>query len=315
MESGSYTNYVVVLLIWVASTLLFRSIFQKTRPKLRLPPGPMGLPIIGHFHLLRQPLHHSLHSLSLRYGPLLHLSLASIPCLVVSSPDLAKHILKTHELSFVNRPPNAAITYLTYNASDLAFSPYGTYWKFIKKLCMSQLLNGVMLDQLRPLRHHEIHHFLNHLLEKARLGNAVDIGAELVRLANSVIVRMAFSKSFFDAETKDEALELARRVKDSAKLCGRFHLADYFRVFQKLDVQGFGKRLKEVREKSDSVYEAIIRERISNSNTPRDILDVLLAVSQDPNSEVKLTRDNIKAFLAVYMHVTDSIQLKSCSDP
>ncbi|XP_024543139.1 psoralen synthase-like [Selaginella moellendorffii] len=67
---------------------------------LNLPPGPGGLPLIGHFHLLamgKLP-HIALQQLSKRFGPLFHLHLGSVPVFVVSSPGMAKEFLKTHGL-------------------------------------------------------------------------------------------------------------------------------------------------------------------------------------------------------------------------
>ena len=43
--------------------------------------------------------------------------LGSVPCIVVTSPELAKEFLKTHELSFINRSETTAVEKMTYNAS------------------------------------------------------------------------------------------------------------------------------------------------------------------------------------------------------
>lgn len=300
------SNYVILFTIWLASMILVRSIFSK-QPKTKLPPSPLALPIIGHFHLLRSPIHQSLHKLSSRYGPITQIYLGPAPMFIVSSSEIVKEILKTHEISFSDRPANSAIRYLTYDAADFAFAPYGTYWKFMKKLCMSELLNGRMLDLFLPARQEEIYHFLQVILKKAQAGESVDVGAELVRLTNSVIMRMALSKSFCNND--EEAYEVARVVKEAAKVAGRFNLSDYFWLFKVLDLQGIGKRLRQVHERSDAKLERILREheqeRIKSNGkvAPKDILDLLLNISEDPNSEVKITRNNIKAFLKVIIHI------------
>ncbi|KAI9077316.1 hypothetical protein K1719_040760 [Acacia pycnantha] len=164
------SNYVLLFTIWLASTILVRSTFSIKQPKTRLPPSPLALPIIGHFLLLRPPVHQALHKLSSRYGPIFRIYLGSVPLFIVSSSKIAREILKTHEISFCNYPGSSAVRYLTYNAADFSFVPYGTYWKFMKKLCMSELLNGCMLDRLLPARQEEIHHFLQVILKKAQAG-------------------------------------------------------------------------------------------------------------------------------------------------
>ncbi|RDX84890.1 3,9-dihydroxypterocarpan 6A-monooxygenase, partial [Mucuna pruriens] len=294
-------GYIPIFLVMLASAIFLRGIFKTS--KFHLPPGPLALPVIGHFHLLKPPLHRAFHQLSNRYGPLIHIYLGFTPTVVVSSAEIAKEIFKTHELCFSNRPANIAISYLTYNSSDLGFAPYGAYWKFMKKLCMSELLNGRMLDQLLPIRQEEINRFMLMMLKKGEASEGVNVGNELLKLTNSIVMRMAISKSCFN--TDDEAHKVTERIKESAKVSGMFNLADYFWFCRRLDLQGIGKKLKEVRERFDTMMECIIREheevrkKSTTKDAAKDVLDALLSISQDQSSEVKITRDNIKAFLVV----------------
>ncbi|KAK7392829.1 hypothetical protein VNO78_21277 [Psophocarpus tetragonolobus] len=293
-------GYIPIFLVFLVSVILLQAIFKTS--KLHLPPSPLALPIIGHFHLLKPPFHRSFQSLSNRYGPLIHLYLGSTPIVVVSSSEIAKEIFKTHQLYFSNRPANVAINYLTYNLSDLGFAPYGPYWKFLKKLCMSELLNGKMLDQLLPIRQDEIHRFVMKMKMKGEACESVNVGDEFLKLTNSIVMRMAIGKSCFNSD--DEAHKVTERVKESSKISGMFNLEDYFWFCKGLDLQGIGKKLKEVRERFDTMVECIIREHeevrnklTDKKNAPRDVLDVLLSIYEDQSSEVKITRDNIKAFL------------------
>ena len=117
-------GYIFLFLIWLIPTVLLRVLFRN-RKLSRLPPSPLAFPIIGHLHLLAPIPHQALHKLSNRYGPLLHLFLGSVPCVVASSPEMAKEFLKTHENSFSNRPNSAVVDYITYGSQGFAFAPYG----------------------------------------------------------------------------------------------------------------------------------------------------------------------------------------------
>ncbi|KAF3944854.1 hypothetical protein CMV_028715 [Castanea mollissima] len=248
-----------------------------TRTKGRVPPSPLALAIIGHLHLLAPLPHQALHKLSNCYGPLIHLFLGSVPCVVVSSPEMAKEFLKTHETSFANRPQTAAVDYLTYGSADFSFAPYGPYWKFMKKLCTSKLLD-----------------------------EAIDVGEGLMRVTNNIISRMTMSQRC--SENENEADEVTKLVKATAELTGKFNLSDYIWFCKHLDMQGFGKRLKDVRDRFDSMMEKIIKEHeearkeeenMDGGHAVKDLLHILLDISEDKSSEMRLTRENIKAFVLV----------------
>ncbi|XP_052295125.1 cytochrome P450 93A3-like isoform X2 [Citrus sinensis] len=309
-----FRGYIVLFLVWLVSTILVRSIFRRSKTTSSLPPSPMALPIIGHLHLLAPIPHHALHKLSIRYGPLIHLFLGSVPCVVACSPETAKEILKTHETSFCDRPISVAVNCLTYGSADFSFAPYGPYWKFMKKLCMTQLLGGQTLNQFIPIRSEEIRRFMQFMLKKAKASEAVDVGKELIRLVNNVVSRMTMGQ--ICSNNDKEADEVRKLVQETAELVGKFNLQDYIWFCKNIDLQGFGKRFKEVRRKFDNMMERIIKEhqeaRKINKETgkdyaPMDLLDMLLDISEDESSEIKLTRDNIKAFiLDIFVAGTDT---------
>ncbi|GKV18471.1 hypothetical protein SLEP1_g28847 [Rubroshorea leprosula] len=107
-----------------------------------LPPGPLGLPFIGNLHQLDNSSPHIyLYQLSQKYGPLMSLKLGFRQTLVVSSAKMAKEVLKTHEIDFCSRPALFGLQKLSYNGLDLAFTPYRSYWKEIRKVCVTHLFN------------------------------------------------------------------------------------------------------------------------------------------------------------------------------
>ncbi|KAJ9184725.1 hypothetical protein P3X46_004424 [Hevea brasiliensis] len=300
---ADFQEYVILLLIWLVSMIVIRVILNKIRPTAHLPPSPPALPIIGHLHLLAPIPHQALHKLSTKYGPLIHIFLGSVPCVVASSPEMAKEFLKTHETSFCDRPKMFAVDYLTYGSADFSFAPYGPYWKFMKKICVSELLGGRMLDQLLPVRHEEIRRFLHLMLKKANAGESVDVGKQLIRATNNVISRMTMSQRCSDGE--DEADEVRKLTQETAELTGKFNLSDFIWFCKNLDLQGFNRRLKEVHDKFDKMMERIIGEhqearkikKETGGDSMKDLLEILLDISEDANSEMKLTRENIKAFI------------------
>ncbi|RDX61067.1 3,9-dihydroxypterocarpan 6A-monooxygenase, partial [Mucuna pruriens] len=302
---ADFGDYFVLLLIWLVSVLLLRIILTKSGIKARLPPSPRALPVLGHLHLLTKLPHQAFHNISSRYGPLVFLLFGSKPCVLVSSPEMARQCLKTHETCFLNRPKRTNVDYITYGSSDFVLAPYGPYWRFMKRLCMTELLGGRILQQHLPIRAEEIKLFLENMMEKASLREEVNIGKELAMLANNIITRMALRRRCCDVE--GEGHQLIELVKEMTELGGKFNLGDMLWFVKKLDLQGFGKRLESVRSRYDVIMERIMKEHEDarkkkemsgdGDEAVRDLLDILLDIYADQSSEIRLTRENIKAFI------------------
>ncbi|KAK4272563.1 hypothetical protein QN277_021102 [Acacia crassicarpa] len=315
---ASFQFYTQLILIGVASTIIVRALLARYQGKARLPPGPPSLPLIGHFHLLLPLPHQAIHNLSTGYGPIIQLFLGSVPCVVASSPETAKEFLKNHESCFSNRFVNAAVHHLSYGQKGFLFADYGLYWKFMKKLCMSQLLGGRTLDILLPVRRAETLRFLGVLLRKGKAGEAIDVGHELLTLANGIISRMIMSRC--SSGNDEEAQGIRKLVTDTVELAGEFNLSDYTWLFKKLSLQGRrNKRLKETRDRFDALLEDVIKEHederrkrreMHEDGQIRDLLDILLDIHEDEASEVKFSMENIKAFvLDLFMAGTDTSAL------
>ncbi|OIT28643.1 PREDICTED: cytochrome P450 93A3-like [Nicotiana attenuata] len=310
-------GYLLIFYIWLASCIFLWFLFRN-RTNSRLPPSPFALPIIGHLHLLAPIPHQALFKLSNRYGPLIHIMLGSVPYVVVSSPEMAKKFLKTHETSFLNRPQTAIVDYLTYGSQDFLFAPYGPYWKFMKKIIMSELLGGRTLDLLLPVRRDEIRCFVELLLQKAKAGETIDVEAELLRVTNNVISRMLMRERC--SENENEAGSVKKLIQEIAELSGKFNLSDYIWFCKNLDLQGFGKRVKDLRARFDQMIERIIKEHNEvrrtryqsndGSEFVKDLLDILLDIADDEHAEMRLTREHIKAFiLDIFAAGTDTSAL------
>ncbi|THG07040.1 licodione synthase-like [Camellia sinensis] len=297
-----FISFATFLLIIISTTLLLLlSIhhFQKpphVRRRLSLPPSPFALPIVGHLHLLSPFLHRSLHNLSSLYGPLFHLRLGSVPCFVVSTPELAKKFLMTHELNFSSRKHSIAIDRLTYD-SAFAFAPYGPYWKFLNKLCMSDLLGNRSINHSLPVRTRELNAFLQLVMKKANDCEAVNLTKELSKYTNTIISQMMIGVT----GEAEEARTLAREV---TQIFGEFNVSDFIWVFKNLDLQGIRKRVEDIHSRYDALLERIITNREHERKSPslgdrhaKNFLDILLDVSEDDNLNIKCTRDQIKGLI------------------
>ncbi|KAI3743140.1 hypothetical protein L1987_60843 [Smallanthus sonchifolius] len=223
---GDFQSEITVILVTVISTILIWKLYNKSsHADTNLPPTPFRLPIIGHLHLLSPSAHRAFHKLSMRYGPVFRVFLGSTPCVVVTSPEIPKQVFKVHEHVFLDRPQNSIVDYISYGCKGFIFAPYGSYWTFMKKITMSQLLNGKTLDFLLPVRRDEINHFIKYISLKAKAGESVELEMLLGRMTNNVISRMVTGKRC--SEDEDEAGDMMKIMDEVDKLYGKFNLSDH----------------------------------------------------------------------------------------
>jgi hypothetical protein len=117
----------------------------------RLPPGPRNLPVIGSAHRLVDKLpHRALRDLADVHGPLMSLRVGQIPVVVVTSKEVARQVLKTHDAVFATRPKLMAGGIVAYNWEDILFSPTGDYWRKLRKLCNQEILSAERIYPLLP---------------------------------------------------------------------------------------------------------------------------------------------------------------------
>jgi typhasterol/6-deoxotyphasterol 2alpha-hydroxylase len=76
-----------------------------------------------------------------------------------------------------------------------------------------------------------------------------------------------------------------------------------------MDLQGYIKRMKKLSKMFDRFLEHVVEEhnqrrmREGKSFVAKDMVDVLLQIADDPNLEVELNRESVKAFTQVSFSV------------
>ena len=87
---------------------------------LNLPPGPWPLPVIGNMHCLLGALpHHGMRRLAQRYDPIMLLRLSHVRTMVVSSPEAARDVLKTHDAILADRPLYVTMNIFIYGGKGI----------------------------------------------------------------------------------------------------------------------------------------------------------------------------------------------------
>jgi hypothetical protein len=192
-----YTFISILVVVAVLHKKLLRSsLFSRHGAGgLNLPPGPWPLPVIGNLHYLLGTLpHHAMRALAQRYGPVMQLRLGHVPTVVVSSPEAAREVLKTHDAVFANRPLYASMDIFTYGGRNISFAPYGSrHWKEVWRLCATELLGPKRVLSFRPVREEAAASLVRSVSVAAAASPAVVVNvSERVKvLMNDILMRCA----------------------------------------------------------------------------------------------------------------------------
>ncbi|GKF75419.1 isoflavone 2'-hydroxylase-like protein, partial [Tanacetum coccineum] len=110
-----------------------------------LPRGPPSLPIIGHLHLIKSPVHRIFQTFSFEYGPVISLRFGSHPVLVVTSPSAVEECFTNNDVILANRPALPSGKYLDYNQTTLSAAPYGHLWRDLRRITTLELFSSTKL--------------------------------------------------------------------------------------------------------------------------------------------------------------------------
>ncbi|XP_059431771.1 trimethyltridecatetraene synthase-like [Corylus avellana] len=299
MEASSWA---LTVMAWLAALAVLSKIFTFKRHQPKFPPGPKPWPIIGNLNLIGALPHQSLHKLSQKYGPIMHLKLGSVSVVVAASPEMAKQFLKTHDHIFASRPQPAAGKYISYNYSDILWAPYGPYFRQARKIYMSEVFTPKRLESYEYIRVEERSALLSRL--HALSGNPIKVKEHLVLYTLSVISRVALGKKYFsesESESETSAVtfkEFLEMLDEWFVLNSDFNVGDWIPWLNFLDLQGFVKRMKALSKRFDRFHDHVFDDhkakRGAGDFVPNDMVDLMLQLADDPNTDVKLTYDNLK---------------------
>nr|XP_034905760.1 geraniol 8-hydroxylase-like [Populus alba] len=238
-----------------------------------LPPGPRQLPIIGNILALGDKPHRTFAKLSQTYGPLMTLKLGRITTIVISSPNIAKEALQKHDQALSSRTVPDAVR--GHHKNSILWLPASTHWKFLKKLTVTQMFTSQRLDANRALRGKKVQELLEYVHENCNNGHAVDVGV--------------------------------------MEQIGKANIADYFPILRLVDPQGVRRKTNNYLKRLAQIFDSIINERTRPrsssvaSKASHDVLDALLILAKEDNTELSST--DIQVLLLLFCTLTFSSEI------
>ncbi|KAI9116434.1 hypothetical protein K1719_012601 [Acacia pycnantha] len=296
-----------IIFTFICFLFLIRKLSNSTKAPKHLPPGPPKLPLIGNLHQFAGSLpHRRLRDLANKYGPLMHLQLGETSNVVISSPEIVKEVSKTHDQNFANRPKLLVTEVFAYNSTGLAFAPYGSYWKLVRKVCTWELLSMKRVQTFRKVREEEVSEAVKFIGEHE--GSTVNLSKIISPVVNSVVARATFSKKTKNVEKILSIVEYAIQVASGFMISDLYPSLKFFNAFSWTQY-----KLVKAHKEVDRLLENIIddhkakKEIDVDGEAHEDLVDVLLKVQKHNDSEFTMTLDNIKAvILDIFVAGTDT---------
>ena len=113
--------------------------YQFRKPKLKLPPGPKGYPVLGNFHLMTLPtgqLHIAFTQLSKQYGDIVSVRFFSTTVVVLNSAEVIREAFtkEPNASRLCHRPKSFYGKYAMFDYADVSLSGYDSEWNTRRKV-------------------------------------------------------------------------------------------------------------------------------------------------------------------------------------
>ncbi|XP_071712739.1 cytochrome P450 Tp4149-like [Rutidosis leptorrhynchoides] len=218
--------------------------------------------------------------------------LGSIPVVVVSNADVARLVLKTHELTFLNRRVVGVLNKLTYNGKD----NHGEYWKQIKGFLVHHLLSKERVGSFHEVRKEELDLMIHKIGETC--GSVVNFSELISSLSINVICRLVLGRKY-------NGKKFENMVEQPKKLVFMVTIGQYIPWLSWLDdLIGINGKIQKVVKEYDEFIEEQLRPKFDQENC---LSDILLRKLLEAEHGFEYSRETIKAMiLDIFTGATDT---------
>ncbi|KAK1433534.1 hypothetical protein QVD17_10445 [Tagetes erecta] len=281
--------------------LIYKVLFQNkanTNNKNNNPPPQAkgAWPIIGHLHLLGGSAlpHRIFGKMADTLGPVFTIKLGVHQALVINDAEMAKECFTTNDKVFASRPKSLVSVIMGYDYAMFPLSPYGEYWRQVRKMVTVELLSQRRVEMLRHVRVAEVRTFMKYIND-ACLKNKEVAGSDMVKvemreffanLVLNIITRTIAGKRFSPGDK--EAIEVHEVVRKFFEYLGTFVVSDFIPQVKFLDLGGHAKGMKLAAKDMDDIIEGWLiehKKRREHNDVKKDFMDILISIVENASKD------------------------------
>ncbi|KAF4346847.1 hypothetical protein G4B88_015468 [Cannabis sativa] len=300
----------IIILLLTIFFIKFKQLIPNNNHKQSLPPGPTPWPIFGSIPelLFNRPTYRWLHDLMndfntdiacIRLGTTTHL-------ITVTSPEIARELLKKHDAIFASRPLTLATSLLSQGYKATVVSPCDDQWRKMKRALVSNVINHSKLAWLLDKRTQEADNLVRFVYNQANQigGGVVNVRVAAQQYSVGVLRRMIFGRRYFGKGREDggpgkEEEEHVEALFSVLSHSYSYSVSDILTWLRWFDLDGHQRSVRKAMEVINKYQGSLVKERIRewrDNKKVEDLLDVLISL-KDSDGNPLLCEDEIQAQL------------------
>ncbi|CAN7141798.1 unnamed protein product [Brassica rapa subsp. narinosa] len=285
---------------------------------LPLPPGPKPWPIIGNLPEIlwrNKPVFRWIHSLMEELNTdIACIRLANTHVIPVTSPRIAREILKKQDSIFATRPLTMGTEYSSRGYLTIAVEPQGEQWKKMRRVVASHVTCQKSFRWTLEQRTEEADNLVRYINKLCKGSEGIDVRHVVRQYSGNVARKMLFGVRHFGKGSEDGSgpgFEEIEHVDSLFKVVTHlyaFALSDYVPWLRFLDLEGHEKVVSGAMRNVSKYNDPLVDKRLDlwrngKMNEPQDFLDMLI-LAKDTNGKPALSDEEIKAQVTELMLAT-----------
>ncbi|KAL4182646.1 hypothetical protein AMTRI_Chr11g94240 [Amborella trichopoda] len=268
--------------------------------RFKLPPGPRPWPLFGNLHEIEPVRFRCFAKWAERYGPIMSVWIGGSLNVIVSSPELAREVLKEQDQHLANRHRTRSAAKFSREGTDLIWADYGPHYVKVRKLCTLELFSVKRLEALWAIREEEVSAMVESLYTdcKGKSEERLVLRTYLSVVTFNHITRLVFGKRFINSkgEMEEQGKEFKDIVATGNELSASLSIAEHLPWLQSLfplEVEAFDKHWDRRDRLTRTIMEEHTKARLESGSEQQHFVGALLSL----RDEYDLSDDTVTGLL------------------